>query len=114
MKALAALLCIVSLLIPAFAPADQPDPTASLASMLTEETIDTNELHAVMTEILRGEGVTGVPSEGINTQSNILTYVCYYIAFSAVMDFIDCLIYYDISYDCRSAIINGLLFYYFC
>lgn len=114
MKRLAALVCIVSLLIPALAQADRPDPAASLARMFMEDTMDMDELHAAMTAMLHGEGMPILATEEMTAQANIRTYVCYYIAFTAIIDFIDCLVYYDITYDCRSAIINGLLFYYFC
>lgn len=114
MKPLAAFVCIVSLLIPALAQADRPDPAASLARMFMEDTIDRDELHAALAAMLRGAGVTILPTEEMTAQANIMSYVCSYIAFTAIIDFIDCLVYYDIMYDCRSAIINGLLFYYFC
>jgi len=114
MKQTAALVCILALLLPAFASADQPDPAASLSLMLREETIDADELRAVMAGLI-GSGESAVlPAEQSTMQADILTYVCYYIAFTAIVDFIDCLVYYDMSYDCRSGVINGLLFYYFC
>lgn len=113
MKQCALLLCLVCLFTPVLSDADQPD-LASLASMLTQETIPVDELHAMMSHLLSAEGMVARQADEITTEANILTYVCYYIGFTAIIDFIDCLIYYDISYDCRSAIINGLLFYYFC
>lgn len=113
MKQLVAMVCIVSLFIPCFVFAGQTDP-ASLAGMLGEESIDRDELHAVMADLLGAKGLTRLPELKRTSQADILTYLCYYIAFTAIIDFIDCLVYYDITYDCRSAIINGLLFYYFC
>ena len=113
MKQCALMLCFVFLLMPVAAAAEPPD-LSSLARMLTEETMPMDELHTMMSQLLGAEGMADVQADEIITESNILTYVCYYIAFTAVIDFIDCLVYYDISYDCRSAIINGLLFYYFC
>jgi len=107
MKKYAAMLCVVCLLIPALSDADQPN-LSSLESMLTEETINVYELHSIMAQMLSAEGLTGLSGDEITTGANLLTYTCYYIAFSAIIDFIDCLVYYDISYDCRSAIINGL------
>lgn len=113
MKRCALMLCFVCLLIPVLADADQPD-RSSLASLLTQETIPVDELHSIMAHMLGAEGMANVQADEITTESNILTYACYYIAFTAIIDFIDCLVYYDISYNCRSAIINALLFYYFC
>jgi hypothetical protein len=104
--------CLISLLIPVVASADQPDFTP-LAQMLTEGTLDRTELHSIMSEMLGGEGSACLPDEAVTAEANYLTYVCYYIAIRAILDFVDCLAYYY-SDDCRSAIILGLLFYYFC
>ena len=113
MKQAALMLCLVCLLIPVLADAKEPD-LSSPASILREETMPMDELHAMMAHLLSQAGLLDMQADEITTKTNILTYVCYYIAFTAIIDFIDCLVYYDISYDCRSAIINGLLFYFFC
>jgi hypothetical protein len=109
MKKCATALCVVCLLIPVLAHADQPD-IASLPGMLTQETIPVDELRSLMTHLLNPEGF---PADEITPEANLQSYVCFYIALSAIIDFIDCLVYYT-SYDCRSAIINALFFSYFC
>jgi hypothetical protein len=109
MKKCATALCVVCLFIPVLAHADQPD-IALLPGMLTEETIPVEELRSLMAHLLSPEGF---PADEITPDANLQSYACYYIALSAIIDFIDCLVYYT-SYDCRSAIINALFFSYFC
>ena len=109
MKKCATVLCVVCLLIPVLAHSDQPD-IASLPDMLSQETIPVDELRSFMAHLLNP---AGFPADAITPEANLQSYVCYYIALSAIIDFIDCIIYYT-SYDCRAAIINALFFSYFC
>ena len=106
-------LCIVSLLLPATSAAGVPDfPT--LAKMLTEGTLDKDQVHSIMSDIVSKQTVMQLPADGITPEDNYTNFLCYYIAFTAIIDFIDCLVYYDFDSNCRSAIIYALVFYYLC
>jgi len=45
--------------------------------------------------------------------SNAGDYVCYYLAYETITNFIDCLVY-GYSWDCSSALSYALLYYLFC
>jgi hypothetical protein len=113
MKKLTLIICVVSLLIPTIAMANQPCPLC-LAMMLEEGTFSEEELQSIISGDWNEEDVRTLiaESEEINP-SDYGNYLCYYFAYSAVMDFLDCLIYNNAS-DCRAALVYALVFYYYC
>ena len=57
-----------------------------------------------------GEGNSGF-NQKINP-SDIWSYMCYYLAYQAIINFVDCLAGYN--WDCSSAVSYALLYYLFC
>ncbi len=114
MKKLTLILCVVSLLIPTIAMANQPCPLC-LAMMLEEGIFSEEELQSIISGDWNEEDVRTLiaESEEINPSADYGNYFCYYFAYSAIMDFLDCLIYNNTS-DCRAALVYALVFYYYC
>ena len=114
MKKLTLILCVVSLLIPTIAMANQPCPLC-LAMMLEEGIFSEEELQSIISGDWNEEDVRTLiaESEEINPSADYGNYFCYIFAYSAIMDFLDCLIYNNTS-DCRAALVYALVFYYYC
>ena len=114
MRKLTLVLCIICLLIPVITMANQPC-FPCLAAMLEEGILTEEDWQSIMSGDFNEESlITSIAeAEEIIPSDNYRLYLCYYLAYRALFDFIDCLIYYG-SYDCRSAILYGLAYYYFC
>jgi len=114
MKRLTLILCVVSLLIPTIAMANQPCPLC-LALMLEEGSFSEEELQSIMSGDWNDEDVRTLMAEmeEINPSDYYGNYFCYYLAYSAILDFLDCLID-NYTNDCRAALVYALVFYYYC
>ena len=113
MKKLTLVLCMVCLLMPAIAMANQPCPLC-LTLMLEEGIFSEEELESILSGDWDDDDIKTwmAEAEGINP-SGYVNYLCYYLAYSAILDFLDCLVYgYD--YDCRGALVYALVFYFYC
>ena len=113
MRKLTLILCVVCLLIPTIAMANQPCPLC-LALMLEEATFSEEELQSIISGDWNDEDVRTLIAESEEiTPSDYGSYLCYYLAYSAILDFLDCLIY-NYTNDCRAALVYALVFYYYC
>ena len=113
MKKLAFVLCVIALLIPTATMANQPCPLC-LTLMLEKGIVGEEDLQSILSGDWDEDDVRAwmAEAEEINP-SGYVNYLCYYLAYSAIWDFLDCLIYgYD--YDCRGALVYALVFYYYC
>jgi hypothetical protein len=113
MKKLTLVLCMVCLLVPTITMANQPCPLC-LNLMLEEGIVGEEELESILSGDWDEDDVRAwmAEAEGINP-SGYVNYWCYYLAYLAISDFLDCLVYgYD--YDCRGALVYALVYYYSC
>ena len=113
MKKLALILCAVSLLVPTIAMANQPCPLC-LVMMLEEGNFSEEELQSIISGDWNEEEVRTLLDETEEiAPAGYGNYLCYYLAYSAILDFLDCLIS-GYNYDCRGALIYALVYYYYC
>jgi len=116
MRKLTLVLCIICLLVPTMSKAEQPCYPC-LATMLEEGILTEEEWQPLMAGDWNEEEIRALIAEHqeITPSQDINSYLCYYLAYSAIMDFVNCLQYfYFTPYFCTSAIFLSLAYSYFC
>ena len=113
MKQLILVLCVICLLIPVIAMAEQPC-SPCLAGMLEEGILAEEELQSLMAGDLNSEEMRALITEHqeITPSQSIYAFLCYYIAYETIMEALDCIRYFP-SY-CESALFWSLAYSYLC
>ena len=116
MKKLILVLCSICLLVPTMSKADQPC-LPCLASLLQEEILTEEEGQSIMLGNITEEelSILLADNEEIIPSQDYGTYVCLYLAYEALTNFITCLRYGGyVSGCCETALVYWLLYGYLC
>ena len=116
MKKLTLVLCAICLLLPVITMADQPC-SPCLAGMLEEGILTEAQLQALMAGDWNNEEIQTLITEHqeITPSQNIYAYICYYIAYEAIIEALNCLRYFNISlYSCESVIFWSIAYSLLC
>ena len=113
MKQLTLVLCVICLLIPVIAMADQPC-SPCLAGMLEEGILTEAQLQSLMAGDWNSEEIRALITEHqeITPSQSIFAYLCFYIAYEVIMETIDCIRYFPSH--CESALIWSLTYGFLC